>query len=49
MARAGTPSEPEDFENGKTYYAMEGTALRESAQARPNRALAWHAEHVFEQ
>jgi putative restriction endonuclease len=37
----------EDFENGKTYYAMAGTGLRESAEAKPERALAWHREHVF--
>jgi putative restriction endonuclease len=37
----------EDFENGKTYYAMHGAELRESAEARPDRALAWHREHVF--
>ena len=37
----------EDFENGKTYYAMAGTTLRESPEARPDRALDWHREHVF--
>lgn len=37
----------EDFENGKTYYAMEGTTLRESAEASPDQALVWHREHVF--
>lgn len=37
----------EDFENGKTYYAMQGTTLRESAEAQPEQALAWHREHVF--
>lgn len=37
----------EDFENGKTYYAMEGTTLRDSAEAQPEKALAWHREHVF--
>jgi putative restriction endonuclease len=38
----------DDFENGKTYYEMEGTALRESGETRPHQALAWHREHVFE-
>jgi putative restriction endonuclease len=37
----------EDFENGKTYYAMQGTALRESMEARPEQALTWHRDHVF--
>jgi putative restriction endonuclease len=37
----------EDFENGKTYYAMQGTRLRESTEAKPEVSLAWHREHVF--
>jgi putative restriction endonuclease len=38
----------EEFENGKTYYGMAGQGLRESTEeARPDRALAWHREHVF--
>ncbi len=38
----------DEFENGKTYYAMAGQRLRRSAEAQPEPALAWHREHVFE-
>jgi len=38
----------DDFENGKTYYAMEGAALRDAGEVRPDESLAWHREHVFE-
>lgn len=38
----------EEFENGKTYYAMQGQVLRSAkAKAAPDQALAWHREHVF--
>lgn len=38
----------EEFENGKTYYAMHGQALRTArAGAGPDRALEWHRTHVF--
>ncbi|MCA9687151.1 MAG: HNH endonuclease, partial [Myxococcales bacterium] len=39
----------EEFENGKTYYAMAGQLLRRSSEAQPAAALAWHRDHVFEQ
>jgi len=40
----------DEFDNGRAYYALDGTriALPESAGARPSTAaLAWHAENVF--
>lgn len=39
-----------DFENGKVYYALHGSALRLPGDptCRPSReALAWHRESVF--
>ena len=37
----------EEFDNGKTYYEMEGRPLREPRGADPDAALAWHRDHVF--
>lgn len=37
----------EEFDNGKTYYGMEGRPLREPQAANPDAALAWHRDNVF--
>ena len=37
----------EEFDNGKTYYEMEGRPLREPRGANPDVALAWHRDNVF--
>jgi putative restriction endonuclease len=40
----------DEFENGRSYYGMQGRALVLPRQAtlRPDpSALAWHREHVF--
>jgi putative restriction endonuclease len=38
----------EEFDNGKIYYAMQGTTLRAPKPGvGPDPALAWHREHVF--
>ncbi len=41
----------EEFENGKTYYALQGQPIRlpERSADRPDPSLLrWHNEHVFE-
>jgi putative restriction endonuclease len=41
----------EEFDNGKAYYAMEGTEIvapREPEQRPSGEALAWHNEMVFQ-
>ena len=38
----------EEFENGKTYYQLEGTVLRRpDGGVDPDSALAWHRDNVF--
>ena len=46
-----SPRLQEEFENGKTYYALQGHVIHLPARAvdRPDPALLrWHNEHVFE-
>lgn len=37
----------DEFENGKTYYQLAGTELREPRAANPDAALEWHRDNVF--